>query len=106
MSTIHRWDIAHAMSLAMAGAMDGRIVNLTDDAPVSIYELVGLVGETMNPSSAPPANPWNIHVNGSTACSLGFQSAVRTVYQAMHEKLMLLVARCEHRQRKAAFSFE
>lgn len=88
MSTLHHRDIAHAMSLALAGAMDGRIVNLTDDAPASVYELVGLVGGTMEPSSEPLANPWKLYVDGSLARRLGFQPTVRSVHQAVHEKLM------------------
>ncbi len=88
MSTIHHRDVAQAMQLALDGVMDGRIVNLTDDAPTSIYELVGLVGGTMAPSSEPLANPWQLHVDGSLARTLGFQPTVRSVYQAIQEKLM------------------
>ena len=64
---IHHRDIANAMNLALTGAMDGRIVNVADDAPTSIYELVELVGEKMEPSSEPLANPWHLHVDGSLA---------------------------------------
>ena len=88
MSTIHHRDIAQAMKLALAGVMDGRIVNLTDDAPTSIYELVGLAGGTMASSSEPLPNPWQLHVDGSLARTLGFQPTVRSVYQAVQEKLM------------------
>jgi UDP-glucose 4-epimerase len=88
MSMIHHLDIATAMRLALTGAMDGRIVNIVDDAPTSIYELVELVAETMAPSSEPLANPWRLHADGSLARSLGFQPIVRTVYQAVQEKLM------------------
>jgi len=88
MSMIHHHDIATAMHLALTGAMDGRIVNITDEASMTIYELVELVGETMEPSSEPLANPWHLHVDGSLARSLGFQPSVRTVYQAVQQKLM------------------
>jgi UDP-glucose 4-epimerase len=88
MSMIHHRDIATAMNLALTGAMDGHIVNIVDEAPTSIYELVELVGETMEPSSAPLANPWYLHVDGSLARRLGFQPNIRTVYQAMQLKLM------------------
>jgi UDP-glucose 4-epimerase len=81
-------DIANAMKLALTGAMDGSIVNIVDDAPTSMYELVELVGETMEPSCEPLANPWHIHVVGSLARSLGFQPIVRTVYQAVQQKLL------------------
>jgi UDP-glucose 4-epimerase len=88
MSMIHHRDVATAMNLALTGAMDGCIVNIVDEAPTSIYEVVELVGETMEPSSKPLANPWHLHVDGSLARSLGFQPIVRTVYQAVQEKLM------------------
>jgi UDP-glucose 4-epimerase len=88
MSMIHHRDIATAMNLALTGVMDGRIVNITDEAPTSIYELVELIGETMEPSSEPLVNPWYIHMNGSLARRLGFQPTVRTVYQAAQEGLL------------------
>ncbi|OWJ58635.1 NAD-dependent epimerase/dehydratase family protein [Inquilinus limosus] len=88
MSTIHHRDIATAMQLALGGAMDGRIVNIADEAPTSIYELAALVGETMESSAEPLASPWHLHMDGSLARSLGFQPIVRTVYQAAQEKLM------------------
>jgi hypothetical protein len=76
------------MILALAGAMDGRIVNIVDEAPTSIYELLALIGETMEPSAEPLANPWRLHVDGALARDLGFRPTVRTVYQAAQEKLM------------------
>ncbi len=88
MSTIHHRDIVAAVSLAVVGAFDGRIVNISDEAPTTIYELVGLVGETMDPSSEPMQNPWYLHVDASLARSLGFQPAVRTVYQAAQEGIL------------------
>lgn len=88
MSTIHHRDIATAMNMALAGAMDGRIVNISDEAPTSIYELVQLVGEAMESSSEPLQDPWYLHTDGSLARSLGFQSVVRTVYQAVQENLL------------------
>lgn len=88
MSMIHHRDIATAMDVALTGAMDGRIVNIVDDAPTSIYELAGLVGQMMQPSSAPLANPWWLHVDGSLARSLGFNPIVRTVHQAVQDKLL------------------
>lgn len=87
-STIHHRDIAIAFRLALNGAFDGRIVNISDEAPTSIYELAALTGETLESSSEPMENPWHLHVDGSLARSLGFQPSVRTVYQAIQEKLM------------------
>ncbi|MGB3482327.1 MAG: NAD(P)-dependent oxidoreductase [Mycobacterium sp.] len=88
MSMIHHRDIATAMMLALSGAMDGRVVNIADDAPTSIYELIALAGGEMASSSSPLANPWYIHMDGSLARQLGFQPTVRTVYQAVQEHLM------------------
>lgn len=88
MSMVHHHDIATAMTLALTGAMDGRIVNIADEAPTSIYELVALVGGTMEPSSVPLDNPWRLHMDVSLARNLGFQPTVRTVYQAAQENLM------------------
>jgi UDP-glucose 4-epimerase len=87
-STIHHRDIATAVKMALAGAMEGRIVNLSDEAPTSIYELAKLVGQTLESSSEPLENPWYLQVDGSLARSLGFQPAVRTVYQAKQDNLL------------------
>ncbi|HEY9256094.1 MAG TPA: NAD(P)-dependent oxidoreductase [Stenotrophomonas sp.] len=88
MSMIHHRDIAVAMKLALSGAMDGHTVNLTDEAPTSLYELAEVVGKTMEPSSEPLGNPWHLHVSGALARRLGFRPSVRTVYQAVEEKLL------------------
>lgn len=87
-STIHHRDIAIAMNLALTGAFDGRIVNITDEAPTSLYELTALVGAALEPSSEPLVNPWHLHMDGSLARRLGFRPSVRTVYQAVEEKLL------------------
>lgn len=88
MSTIHHRDIATATRLALAGAFDGRIVNISDEAPTTIYELVGLVGHQMEPSAKAMENPWYLHVDASLARSLGFRPTVRTVYQAVQEGIL------------------
>lgn len=88
MSTIHHRDIYTAISLALDGIMDNRTVNIADEAPTSLYELLKLVGHTMPSSSEPLVNPWYLHADSSLARSLGFQPQVRTVYQAVQEKLL------------------
>lgn len=88
LSTIHHRDIATATHLALAGVMDGRIVNIADEAPTSVYELAQLVGEPLDSSEEPLTNPWNLLSDGSLARSLGFQPVVRTVYQAVQENLL------------------
>ncbi|MDF2824200.1 MAG: epimerase, partial [Mycobacterium sp.] len=67
MSMIHHRDIATATTLALSGTFDGRVVNIADEAPTSVYELIELVGGTMKPSSEPLTNPWYIHMDGSLA---------------------------------------
>jgi len=88
MSMIHHRDIATSMQLALTGALDGYIVNIVDDAPTSIFELVELIGEPMEPSAEPLENPWHLHVDGSLARRLGFQPTVRSVHQAVLENLL------------------
>jgi len=85
MSTIHHRDIAQAITLALKGDFDRRIVNLADEAPSSIYELAGMVGKRLDSSCEPLSNPWYLHVDTSLAYSLGFHPSIRTVYQAWQE---------------------
>ncbi|TLV02894.1 NAD-dependent epimerase/dehydratase family protein [Dyadobacter luticola] len=92
MSIIHHRDIANAIKMAFAGKMDGRIVNISDEAPTSVYELLRLVGVTMESSSEPLTNPWHLQVDSSLARNLGFQPEVRTVYQAVAEGLLWKLA--------------
>ncbi|MBB3221602.1 NAD-dependent epimerase/dehydratase family protein [Pseudoduganella umbonata] len=88
MSMIHHRDIANAMTIALAGAMDGHIVNIVDEAPTSIYELLKLVGLELEPSSEPLVHPWHLHVDGSLARRLGFIPTVATVHQAYREGIL------------------
>ncbi|AEW00549.1 epimerase [Niastella koreensis] len=87
-STIHHRDIATAMHMALAGVMDGQIINISDEAPLSIYELVQLAGQQLHSSCEPLQNPWHLHIDASLARKLGFQATVRTVYQAVQENLL------------------
>jgi nucleoside-diphosphate-sugar epimerase len=88
MSTIHHRDIYTAIVMALQGIMDGRVVNIADEAPTTLYELLQLVGEPMTSSAEPLVNPWYLHADASLARSLGFQASVRTVYQAEQENLL------------------
>jgi len=85
LSLIHHRDIATAFKLALDGTMDGRIVNITDDAPTTIYEIAQIVNAAYEPSAKPLTNPWMLHMDGSLARSLGFRPTVSTVYQAREE---------------------
>jgi nucleoside-diphosphate-sugar epimerase len=88
MSMIHHRDIANAIELALSGSFDGQIVNLSDDAPTTMYELFELVGEEMAPTNAPLEHPWRLHVSNSRARSLGFRPEVSSVFQAARESIL------------------
>jgi UDP-glucose 4-epimerase len=87
-SVAHHRDVAIAFHLALSGAMDGRIVNITDDAPVTVYELAQYAGAPMEGSAEPLANPWSGRMNGSLARELGFQPTVPTIHAAAREGLL------------------
>ena len=88
MSTIHHRDIYIAVMMALQGIIDGRVVNIADEAPTTLYELLQLVGKPMGSSAEPLMNPWYLHADTSLARSLGFQASVRTFYQAVEENLL------------------
>ena len=88
MSMVHHVDIGTAMRLAFSGALDGRIVNIGDDAPTSLHELVELAGASVAPVAEPLASPWRLHMDDSFARRLGFQPVVRTVRQAAELDVM------------------
>ena len=86
-STIHHRDIATAIRPALDGLSDGRIVNISDEALSSIFELAALVGEKLESSVEPLETPRHLHVDASLARNLGFRPSVRTVYQAVQDEL-------------------
>jgi UDP-glucose 4-epimerase len=88
LSVAHHIDIATAFELALTGAMDGRTVNIADDAPMTVYELAQLVGYDYPQSAEPLPNPWKGVVDVSLARSLGFQPKVATIRQAVREGLL------------------
>jgi nucleoside-diphosphate-sugar epimerase len=87
-SMAHHADIAAAFQLALTGAADGSIVNITDESPLSIYEIAQLVGEPYPSSGEPLDNPWQGQVDGSLARRLGFRATVPSVYAALREGRM------------------
>jgi UDP-glucose 4-epimerase len=84
----HQRDIARAAELALTGVMDGRIVNIVDDAPTTAYEIASLVGSSIEPSAEPLTNPWMGRMDGSLSRALGFRPTVPTVYQAMQQGIL------------------
>ena len=81
-SMVHQRDVAAAVKLALTGALDRQIVNVTDDAPTSVYEMARVVGATIEPSNEPLSNPWMGRMDGSKLRDLGFRPTIPTVYQA------------------------
>ena len=88
LTVAHHVDIATAFELALTGAMDGRVVNIGDDAAPTLYELAQLVGVEFRTSNEPLANPWKGVMDVTLARSLGFQPKVATIYLAVREGLL------------------
>lgn len=87
-SVAHHRDVAGIVRLALTGAMDRRIVNLTDDAPVTVWEMAELAGDPIAGSDAPLENPWAGRMDGSLARDLGFRPAVPTIRIAAAEGIL------------------
>ena len=87
-SVAHHRDVAIAVRLALTGVMDDRIVNITDDAPVTVYELTQYAGHPVDGSSEPLVNPWSGRMDGSLARQLGFAPTVPTIHAAAREGLL------------------
>ena len=87
-SLAHQRDIARAFELALTGAMDRRIVNVTDDAPSTLFEMAKAIGASIEPSAVPLEHPWWGRADGSLLRSLGFQPLIATLNQAVREGLL------------------
>ena len=87
-SLIHQRDVAEAVTLALAGAMDGQIVNIVDDAPTTLYEMANVAGATIAQSAEPLPNPWMGRMDGSRSRRMGFRPTVPTVYQAAQQGIL------------------
>lgn len=85
LSLVHHRDIQTAVELALAGKLDGHIVNIVDDSAMSIYEMIKLIGGPITPSGAPLSNPWFGQADGKLARDLGFRPVVATLQQALRE---------------------
>ena len=87
-SLAHQRDIAGAFALALTGAMDGRVVNIVDDAPATLYDMASVIGAAIEPSAEPLTHPWMGRMDGSLARSLGFRPTILSVYQAAREGIL------------------
>ena len=87
-SVMHQRDVAVVMRLALSGVLDGRVVNATDDAPVTVFEMAELVGNPIAGSAEPLANPWSGRMDSSLLRELGFRPSVPTIQQAAADGIL------------------
>ena len=87
-SVAHHRDIAAVIQLALTGAMDRRTVNITDDAPVTVYEMAQLGGNPIAASAEPLTNPWSGRMDGSLLRGFGFRPTVPTIHAAAHDGIL------------------
>jgi UDP-glucose 4-epimerase len=87
-SVLHQRDVAVVMRLALGGAMDGRVVNVTDDAPVTVFEMAFLAGEPIDGSAEPLANPWSGRMDSTFLRELGFRPTVPTIWGAAADGIL------------------
>lgn len=87
-SVLHHRDVMTAVGIALSGATDGRIVNLADDRPVTIYEMAELAGDPLEGSAEPLVNPWSGRMDPTLAHELGFQLTVPTIYAAARDGIL------------------
>lgn len=83
LSVVHHEDITTAFTLALTGAMDGRVVNIADESPLTMYEIAQILDQAYEGSAEPLTNPWRGHIDVTLARSLGFQPKVPTIYHAV-----------------------
>lgn len=87
-SLAHQRDVARAFELALTGAIDGRIVNIADDAPSTLYDMAKAVGVNIEPSAEPLTKPWWGRADATLSRSLGFKPTVATLGQAIREGIL------------------
>ncbi len=81
-SVAHHHDVAVVVDLALNGAADRQIVNVTDDAPVTVLEMAMIAGQPIEGSSEPLTHPWGGRMDSSRLRSLGFRPSVPTIWHA------------------------
>jgi hypothetical protein len=74
--------VAVAVRLALSGALHGQIANVTDDAPVTVFDMARLAGAPIEGSAEPLANPWAGRMDSSLLRGLGFRPSVPTIWEA------------------------
>jgi nucleoside-diphosphate-sugar epimerase len=87
-SVAHHRDVAAAVRLALSGVLDGRVANVTDDCPVTVFEMAQLAGAPIDGSAEPLANPWAGRMDSSLLRSLGFRPSVPTIWDAAAQGIL------------------
>lgn len=87
-SVIHHRDVAVVIRLALSGAMDGRVVDAGDDAPVTVFDMARLAGDPVEGSAQPLVNPWSGRIDTGVLRGLGFRPTVPTLEQAAAEGIL------------------
>lgn len=87
-SLAHQRDVARAFELALTGVTDGRIVNIADDAPSTLYDMARAIGVTIESSGQPLNNPWWGRADGALSRHLGFRPTVPTLNQAVQDRIL------------------
>ncbi|GAB2572844.1 NAD-dependent epimerase/dehydratase family protein [Microlunatus antarcticus] len=87
-SVAHHRDVATVVGMALAGTFDGRVVNLTDDAPVTVYEMAAFAGQPIDGSSEPLVNPWAGRMDSTVLRGFGFRPAVPTMQAAARDGIL------------------
>ena len=87
-SVAHHRDIAAVIQLALTGVLDGMTVNVTDDAPVTVYEMAQLGGNPVAVSAEPLADPWSGRMDGTLLREFGFRPTVPTIHGAARDGIL------------------
>lgn len=87
-SVAHHRDVASAVRLALSGALDGHIANVTDDCPVTVFDMARLAGTPINGSAEPLAHPWAGRMDSSFLRGLGFRPSVPTIWEAAANEIL------------------
>lgn len=87
-SVAHHRDVMTAVGIALSGAMDGRVVNIADDAPMTVLEMTEIAGDPIEGSAEPLANPWAGRMDTTLAAQLGFRPTVPTMRGAARDGLL------------------
>lgn len=69
-SVVRHRDVAALVRLALNGVTDGRIVNLTDDAPVAVWEMARLAGDPIEGSTVPLGRVCAARETSSNVCGV------------------------------------